>query len=72
MISGNQTWQAVLQSGAKQPLYLFEIPDLGLVIASFSMTPPQALPATVGLPPPIGIGASGYGVILYGVGRFGI
>ena len=71
MIYGNQTWQAVLQSGAKQPLYLFEIPDLGLVIASFSMTPPQALPATVGLPPPIGGRASGYGVTLMGVGGYG-
>ncbi len=58
MISGNQTWQSVLQSGAKQPLYVFEIPDLNLIITSFS---PSVIPLVQG----------GYGVILYGVGAWG-
>ncbi len=58
MISGNQTWLAALQAGQKQPLYLFEIPDLNLVLASFS---PNVVTVTLG----------GYGVTLYGVGGFG-
>jgi energy-converting hydrogenase Eha subunit G len=58
MIQGNQTWLAALQAGQKQPLYLFEIPDLNLVIASFS---PNVVTVTLG----------GYGVILYGVGGCG-
>ena len=58
MISGNQTWLAALQSGQKQPLYLFEIPDLNLVIASFS---PNVVTVTLG----------GYGVSTLGVGGYG-
>jgi hypothetical protein len=58
MISGNQAWQTALQSGQKQPLYVFEIPDLGLVIASFS-------------PSVVTLAQGGYGVTLYGVGGYG-
>lgn len=58
MISGNQTWLAALQAGQKQALYLFEIPDLNLVIASFS---PNVVTITLG----------GYGVSFLGLGGYG-
>ncbi|PYV15819.1 MAG: hypothetical protein DMG21_13810 [Acidobacteria bacterium] len=58
MISGNQTWLAALQSGQKQPLYVFEIPDLNLVIASFSL---NVVTVTHG----------GYGVTVLGAGGYG-
>jgi len=59
MIQGNQNWQTVLAQLQKQPLYVLEIPDFGVVIASFSAS---ALEVTVG----------GYGVVLYGIGGYGI
>lgn len=58
MIIGNQAWQNALAQQTKQPLYLFEIPDFGIVIASFS-----ASVANVTL--------GGYGISLYGVGGYG-
>lgn len=58
MIVGNQTWQAALTQQAKQPLYTFEIPDFGIIVATFSAA---AANVTVG----------GYGVVLYGVGGYG-
>ncbi|PYV31441.1 MAG: hypothetical protein DMG22_16900 [Acidobacteria bacterium] len=66
MISGNATWAAALALGAKQPLYLFEIPDLGLIIASYS----QSEIATPVLNPPPGA-QGGYGVTLCGLGGYG-
>ena len=36
MIQGNQTWQNALAQQQKQPLYIFEISDFGVIIASFS------------------------------------
>ncbi len=59
MIQGNQNWQTALAQLQKQPLYVLEIPDFGVVIASFSAS---ALGVTVG----------GYGVVLYGIGGYGI
>ncbi len=58
MISGNQTWQNALLQQQKQPLFLFEIPDFGIVVASFS----TAVAAVT---------QGGYGVTLYGVGGYG-
>ncbi len=58
MISGNQTWQNALAQQQKQALYTFEVPDFGLVLASFVLSA-----AT--------ITAGGYGIILYGVGGYG-
>ena len=43
---------------AKQPLYTFEIPDFGIIIASFSTTLANV---TIG----------GYGITLYGAGGYG-
>ena len=36
MIVGNQNWQQALNQQVKQPLYVFEIPDFGIVLATFS------------------------------------
>ena len=58
MISGNQTWQNALAQQAKQALYVFEIPDFGVIVASF--TPTQQ-----------NVRVDGYGVTLYGVGEYG-
>jgi len=58
MIQGNQTWQNALAQQAKQPLYTFEIPDFGIVIASFSASADNV---TLG----------GYGITVYGVGGYG-
>ncbi len=58
MISGNQTWQNALLQQSKQPLYIFEIPDFGITVASFTTAV-------------AGITVGGYGVILYGVGGYG-
>ena len=35
MIEANQNWQNAIAQQVKQPLYVFEIPDLGIIIASF-------------------------------------
>ena len=58
MISGNQTWQNALTAQFKQPLYTFEIPDFGIVVASFSSTVAS-------------ITTGGYGITLYGIGGYG-
>ncbi|MGH9356210.1 MAG: hypothetical protein ACRD10_08785 [Terriglobia bacterium] len=58
MIQGNQTWQNALAQLQKQPLYVLEIPDFGIVIASFSAA---ALAVSVG----------GYGVSVYGINGYG-
>ena len=58
MIIGNQTWQNALAQLQKQPLYVFEISDFGVIIASFSA---GVVNVTLG----------GYGVTLYGVGGYG-
>ena len=36
MILGNQTWQSGLNSPQKQPLYILQIPQFGIVLASFT------------------------------------
>jgi hypothetical protein len=58
MIQGNQTWQMALAQLQKQPLYVLQIPDFGVVLASFST-------ATTG------VGVGGYGVDGYGVAPYG-
>jgi hypothetical protein len=58
MIQGNQTWQMALAQLQKQPLYVLQIPDFGVVLASFSTA------AT-------GVGIGGYGVGAYGVALYG-
>jgi len=58
MIQGNQTWQMALAQLQKQPLYVLQIPDFGVVLASFSTA------AT-------GVGVAGYGVGKYGVAPYG-
>ncbi len=58
MISGNQTWQNALLQQQKQPLFTFEIPDFGIVVASFTTT---VAAVTQG----------GYGIVLYGIGGYG-
>ena len=59
MIQGNQTWQQALNEQVKQPLYVFEIPDFGIIVATFS-----AASANVNL--------GGYGVTVYGAAQYGI
>jgi hypothetical protein len=58
MIQGNQTWQTALAQLQKQPLYILQIPDFGVILASFSTT------AT-------GVTLTGYGVGLYGIAPYG-
>ncbi len=58
MISGNQTWQNALSQQQKQALYTFEVPDFGLIVASFSTTVAAII-------------LGGYGITLYGVGGYG-
>ncbi|HLI30075.1 MAG TPA: hypothetical protein VKV79_03115 [Terriglobia bacterium] len=58
MIQGNQAWQNALAQLQKQPLYVLEIPDFGVVIASFSASA-------------LGVAVGGYGVVLYGIGSYG-
>jgi hypothetical protein len=58
MISGNTSWQVALAQLQKQPLYVLQIPDFGVILTSFSLS------AT-------GVGISGYGNGLYGVAPYG-
>jgi hypothetical protein len=58
MISGNQTWQSALSQLQKQPLYILELTDFGVLISSF----------TAGV---AGVTVGGYGVTLYGAGGYG-
>jgi hypothetical protein len=57
MIVGNQAWLNALADPAKQPLYVFEIADYGLILASFTNT--------------AGVVLGGYGVVPYGIGGYG-
>ena len=59
MISGNQTWQSGLTSPQKQPLYILQIPQFGIVLASFTLSQIQPL------------NQSGYGSMAWGVGGWG-
>ncbi len=59
MISGNQTWQTGLNTQAKQPLYILQIPQFGIVLASFTPSTVQSLTTT------------GYGVMWWGIGGYG-
>ncbi len=59
MIQGNQTWTAALNQPQKQPLYIFVIPQFGILLASCSATLLQ------------NSGSGGYGVVLYGIGAYG-
>jgi hypothetical protein len=59
MISGNQTWQSGLNSPQKQPLYVLQIPQFGIVLSSFTQAQIQSL------------GSSGWGVMGYGISGWG-
>jgi hypothetical protein len=59
MINGNQTWQSGLNSPVKQPLYILQIPQFGIVLASFTQSQIQPL------------STSGYGVMTWGIGGWG-
>jgi len=59
MIQGNQTWQSGLTSPQKQPLYVLQIPQFGIVLASFTQSQVQSLTQT------------GYGVMTWGIGGWG-
>ena len=59
MIQGNQTWQSGLNAQQKQPLYILQIPQFGIVIASFTLSQIQSL------------SHSGYGVMDWGIGGWG-
>ncbi|MGH9406335.1 MAG: hypothetical protein ACRD3D_10940 [Terriglobia bacterium] len=58
MIVGNQTWQTALAALQKQPLWVLEIPDYGVLVASFDYTR-------------LSVGIGGYGTTLYGIGGYG-
>lgn len=58
MIQGNIAWQQALAQLQKQPLYVLQIPDFGVILAGFSVA------AT-------GVGISGYGVGEYGIAPYG-
>ncbi len=58
MITGNWNWQNALAQTSKQPLYVFEFLDFGIILTSFSL----ALLRT---------SRFGYGVTLYGVDPYG-
>jgi hypothetical protein len=57
MINGNQTWSAALAQPQKQALYIFQIPQFGIIISSFDASLIQA--------------QGGYGVGLYGIQPYG-
>jgi hypothetical protein len=59
MISGNQTWQTGLNAPQKQPLYVLQIPQFGIVLASFTLLQIQPL------------SQSGYGAMAWGIGGWG-
>jgi hypothetical protein len=59
MIQGNQTWQQGLNSLQKQALYVLQIPQFGIVLASF--TPAQIQSLT----------QSGWGVARWGITSWG-
>jgi len=59
MINGNQTWQSGLSSPQKQPLYVLQLPQFGIVLASFTQSQIQSLTP------------SGYGAMSWGIGGWG-
>jgi hypothetical protein len=59
MINGNQTWQTGLNTLQKQPLYVLQIPQFGIVLASFTLAQIQPL------------AQSGYGATAWGIGGWG-
>jgi len=59
MISANQTWQSGLNATQKQPLYVLQIPQFGIVLASFTPSTVQPLTST------------GYGVAVWGINGWG-
>jgi hypothetical protein len=59
MINGNQTWQSGLNGLQKQPLYVLQIPQFGIVLASFTQSQIQSL------------SQSGYGTMAWGIGGWG-
>jgi len=59
VIIGNQTWQAGLYAQAKQPLYILQIPQFGIVLASFTQSTIQSLTQT------------GFGAMTWGIGGWG-
>lgn len=58
MIQGNQIWRMALAQPLKQPLYVLQIPDFGVILASFTT---QAA----------GVTLDGYGTASYGVAPYG-
>ena len=58
MIIGNQNWQNALSLSTKQPLYVFEIPCFGIMLASF-------------VPTQVNVTLGGYGITWYGVDGYG-
>lgn len=58
MIQGNQAWQQALSQLQKRPLWVLEIADFGIVVASFSAAD-------------LKVGVGGYGVMLYGITGYG-
>jgi len=59
MIVGSQTWQQGLNTPQKQALYVLTIPQLGIVLSSFS-------PAQI-----VALSETGWGVALWGVAGWG-
>ena len=59
MIYGNQTWQAGLNGLQKQALYVLQIPQFGIILASFTLAEIQAL------------NQSGWGVGIWGISGWG-
>ncbi len=59
MIDGNQTWQQGLNALQKQALYILQIPQFGIVLATFSAAQIQSLTQ------------SGWGVTQWGVNGWG-
>ena len=43
MIQGNQTWQAGLNGLQKQALYVLQIPQFGIILATFTASQIQSL-----------------------------
>jgi hypothetical protein len=59
MIQGNQTWQQGFNMLQKQALYVLQIPQYGIVLATFTPTEIQAL------------AQSGWGVGFWGIAGWG-
>ena len=58
MIAANQAWVEELLQQKKRALYIFEITELGVIIASFTSEQLE-------------ISTGGYGVVGYGAGGYG-